>query len=81
MIRFIDLRGQILPGDNSCHFAFFDTIPDQFINLDGYEDWTSWESFAENWENEKQDKHSLERFKNLCADWVFEAQNDGEKGR
>ena len=41
MIRFIDLRGQVFLDDTTPHFAFFDTIPDQFVEIAGAQEWFS----------------------------------------
>lgn len=46
MIRFIDLRGQILMGDEP-HFAFYDTVRDRFMDFGGEQDWNSLDDFLE----------------------------------
>ena len=45
MIRFINLTGQILIDDDELHFAWFDTITDEFMQFSGSQAWHSWEDF------------------------------------
>jgi len=47
MIRFINLTGQILIDDDELHFAWFDTITDEFMVFAGTQDWHSWEEFKQ----------------------------------
>lgn len=42
MIRFIDLKGQI---DDDPTFAFFDTVTDRFVDLNGEQTWDSVSDF------------------------------------
>ena len=47
MIRFINLTGQILIDDDEPHFAWFDTITDEFMGFNGSQDWHTWDEFKE----------------------------------
>ncbi len=47
MIRFINLTGQILIDDTEPHFAWYDTIHDEFMEFNGSQDWHSWNEFVE----------------------------------
>ena len=55
MIRFIDLRGQIFLDDTTPHFAFFDTIPDQFVVIAGAQAWHSIQDLQEDMDLEGRD--------------------------
>jgi len=54
MIRFVDLTGQILLDDDEPQFAFFNTIPDMFVEVDGVQNWHSWTEFQSDVMNAKQ---------------------------
>ena len=41
MIRFIDLKGQILLGRDDPCCAFFTTVTDEFMVIDGEQEWWS----------------------------------------
>ena len=45
MIRFINLTGQIFIDDPELHFAWFDTIIDQFMRFNCSQEWNTWEEF------------------------------------
>ena len=47
MIRFINLTGQILIDDDEPHFAWFDTITNEFKKFNDSQDWHSWDEFEE----------------------------------
>ena len=47
MIRFINLTGQILIDDPEIHFAWFDTVTDEFITFCGCQDWNTWKEFKQ----------------------------------
>ena len=47
MIRFINLTGQILIDDLEVHFAWYDTITDEFMAFCGCQDWNTWEEFEQ----------------------------------
>ncbi len=73
MIRFVDLRkADIVHG----RFAFFDTIPDRFIEMAGEQTWNTFQQFKEDYNNDpfkhdRQKTQPLERFKGLCPTWVL----------
>ena len=68
MIRFIDIRNQ---GVGS-RFAFWDTITDRFLEIEGEQAWDNWDEFLE-----VAKGHSLlKRLKDLCPDWVFDGGKD-----
>lgn len=91
MIRFIDLGRQIFalytPEEEAeCadldlprSFAFFDTITNLFLEIDGEQTWTSWEDFESALQGAYGDafkalpKHRplWERCRCLCDEWVF----------
>jgi hypothetical protein len=71
MIRFIDLGRQISCG-GAREFAFYNTIPDMFVDFggSGCQTWNCWEDFKEAFH--LQDGYNdLDRFKVLCPEWVF----------
>ncbi len=68
VIRFIDIRGQ----GTGCRFAFWDTVTDSFVSVDGDYAWTSWGEFAEFFDTFAD---ALGRYRSLCPDWVID---DGE---
>jgi len=45
MIRFINLTGQIFINDPELHFAWFDTVVDEFMEFYDNQEWNSWEEF------------------------------------
>ena len=78
MIRFIDLRGQIvddgdLPEDErSTDFAFFDTITDTFQRIGGHQVWGDSAEFVECYERDPQGPtRPLDRFLSLMPEWVL----------
>ncbi len=65
MLRFIDLTGQVFLDDTFC-FAWFCTVTDTFLTLDGTQMWMDWQEFEEDWNEEKEEgKYELERFVGL----------------
>jgi len=66
MIRFIDLRGQ---GTGS-RFAFYDTVRDHFLELEGEQAWDVFLEFAEVCDN----ANLRQRCKRLCPPWAFEKE-------
>lgn len=73
MIRFIDIGSQIgLDDEWPRTFAFYNTVPDMFIDLggSGCQTWESWKDFEEDWLLSDRSQ-PLERFRGLCPDWVF----------
>lgn len=62
MIRFIDIREQGT-GDR---FAFWDTVTDSWVCVDGDYAWSLWEDFAKAAEGILD----LSRYRSLCPDWV-----------
>jgi len=63
MIRFINLNGQI--EDNEQCFAFYDTVDDCFVSLDGYQVFDTKEFFIDMFNQNGYKNYSLERFVNL----------------
>jgi len=49
MIRFVDLKDQIT-CDGTHEFAWFDTITDSFICLNGVYTWQSWIDFEQDYD-------------------------------
>ena len=47
MIRFINLTGQIFIDDDEPHFAWYNTITDEFMEFNSSQDWHSWDEFEE----------------------------------
>jgi len=80
VIRFIDLGRQIgLDEEWSREFAFFDTITDTFITMDGEQVWDSWTEFKEAYAGtpwRTRTSWTLERFRSLCPAWVFEGNDE-----
>lgn len=72
MIRFVDLRGQ----DTGARFAFFDTVPDSWVELDDLgSTWQTWQEFedayCQTYACEAPDvREQLERFRDLAPDWT-----------
>jgi len=69
MIRLINLTGQILIDDDEPHFAWFDTVTNEFIKFNDSQDWHSWREFEEDlltvFKGEKDCKEVISRFKRL----------------
>jgi len=68
MIRFIDIRGQ----GTGCRFAFWDTVTDSFVNLDGDFAWNTWEELFDSGGNAAD----IDRYHSLCPSWVFDGGED-----
>ena len=53
MIRFIDLQKQIFAAElndpEPRSFAFYNTVTDRFLDLDGDQTWHTWEEFVESY--------------------------------
>lgn len=47
MIRFINLTGQIQIDDPEPHFAWYDTVINEFRTFNGNQEWNSWKEFEE----------------------------------
>ena len=67
MIRFINLFDQIL--EDEFQFAWFDTVCDKFIEIEGCYVWSSWSEFSEDFKEfgikDKSQNFTLDRFKRL----------------
>ena len=72
MIRFVDIRNQ---GVGS-RFAFWNTVTDRFVEIEGEQAWNNWDDFLEVAEGYP----IVERFKGLCRDWVFDDGEDDIEG-
>jgi hypothetical protein len=66
VIRFVDLRS----ADVGFTFAFFDTIPDRFVELDFEQAWNTWTELEDAWNRCTGAKQSLARFQSLLPSWV-----------
>lgn len=76
MIRFIDIGKQVgLDEEWGREFCFWNTVTDRFIEFAGHQMWRSWEDFREDYEYEKTLPYPIERFKNVCPDWIFNVEN------
>ena len=75
MIRFIDLGDQICEGTRE--FAFYCTIVDNFLMFDGCECFCSWKEFDSCMDDNYGYHGGKERFKSLCPEWVFNAEEEG----
>ena len=64
MLRFIDLKNQITPYEKE--FAWFDTVTDTFLELNGSQFWSSWNEFLEDLSEDIDWLQDLERFKRLA---------------
>lgn len=62
MLRFVYIGAQIIGEEKQ--FAFYDTIPDKFIELDGMQVFDDWADFCDYWKShgEEYPQHDLERF-------------------
>ena len=47
MIRFINLTGQIFIDDDEPHFAWYDTVTNEFMKFNNSQDWHSWKDFVD----------------------------------
>ncbi|MHA1572980.1 MAG: hypothetical protein ACTSX8_03215 [Alphaproteobacteria bacterium] len=70
MIRFVDMRAA---GIDCTRFAFWNTVVDQFVDINGAEGWETWAEFAEEWQAGRGDPQELERYRHLTPAWAFEA--------
>jgi hypothetical protein len=73
MIRFVDLRSADIAGNR---FAFFDTVPDLFVELHDEQAFDTWADFEELFKGSGY--LDLERFRGLCPEWVFLPEPIGE---
>lgn len=73
MIRFVDMRHADAAG---YRFAFWDTVRDQFVAIDGWQAFETWDEFEES--HKGSGYHELERFRGLCPEWVFKPEPQGE---
>ena len=75
MIRFIDLGKQIAVDetdpDYPRQFAFYNTVNDQFISVNGSQVFDSWREFDTYADGELTPEFIL-RCKRLCPLWLFE---------
>ena len=76
MIRFIDIRNQ----GTGFRFSFWDTIVDEFIEIDTEYAWDDWEDFLEVAKLVSIKKDVIERYRTLCPEWVFNKEEDGIEG-
>lgn len=84
MIRFIDLGRQIAVDETDPawprQFAFFDTIPDQFIKIEGYVVFDSLADLIEKIElDESLSPEFANRLLRLCPDWVTTVKCDNPR--
>lgn len=77
MLRFIDLRGQVMNDDDLQVsdqwplFAFFDTITDTFQRIGGDQVWSDRATFTACYESDPQgETRPLSRFIGLMPEWV-----------
>jgi hypothetical protein len=85
VIRFIDLRGQILDEEDDAgeslpiekqqpDFAFFDTVTSHFIDFSGIQNFASRADFRDWYErsvhNDPESSWTLDRFERLMPEWV-----------
>ena len=75
MIRFIDLGKQIAVDENDPEwprqFAFYDTISDSFISVNGGQVFDSWRDF-DTYANGELTPEFILRCKSLCPPWLFD---------
>ncbi len=71
MIRFIDIRDQ----GTGYRFCFWDTVHDCHVKVYSEECWNSWKDF-EQCLLIVYPKITLNRFRGLCPDWVFNDEED-----
>ena len=67
MIRFIRIDDQITQDGKGTDFSFYNTVTDRFIELDGYQVWSSWEEFVKDYEDSEEKPYPLERFEGLFS--------------
>ena len=74
MMRFIDIRDGVYPGDKDCtQFSWWDTITDSFVEFNGEQMWDSWDEFEKDVRDEDLENYNyycvteeiLARFKGL----------------
>ena len=64
MIRFIDLRDQILEGYPK--FAWYNTVTDRFFSFKFSQTWATWGEFEKDWKAHSWAHHyPIDRFKRL----------------
>ena len=79
MIRFIDLRGQIFDvlsqrEEQDPQFAFYNTVSDVFVDVNGTQTWDSFESFEEDCRydiNKNGADWDIDRYRGLCPERAF----------
>lgn len=77
VIRFIDLRKQ----GTASRFAFFNTVSDKFVTVDGYQVWDTWSEFRECAEVQGivAGAINVDRFRSLCPEWAFVPPTEEEQ--
>lgn len=74
MMRFIDLGKQIAPYEDDPEyprqFAFYNTINDQFVVVNGGTVFDTWDEFLDQAAGELS-VEQINRLKSLCPKWVF----------
>jgi hypothetical protein len=70
-IRFIDLREKL-----GC-FAFYETTVDRFLEYNGEQTWTRWDSFERDFQADPTTVASnrIDYLREHCPDWVFESRS------
>ena len=72
MIKFVDIRSADIPG---YRFSFWDTVKDEYVVVGGDEAWEDWAEFDEGYWHSRGDTGGvsmiLERYRDLCPEWVF----------
>lgn len=72
MIRFVDLRPADIAG---ARFAFWDTVRDEFIKIQGATVWETWAEFLD-YATSFVDVDFIIRLRGLCPEWVHEKPDD-----
>lgn len=73
MIRFIDLRGQSTGG----RFAFFDTITDRFVDIDGAQVWASRQDLEDTFDETVPD-YQKNRLRGFLPAWASDEPTNEE---
>ena len=64
MIQYAEVKLHEHPEDKN-YFAWYDTINQDFIRVNGYGLWEDWKDFESDHNEDRRRPYSLERFKKL----------------
>jgi len=79
MIRFINISDQIT--EDEFQFAWYDTVCDRFMDIEGKQVWTSWKEFARDYSisGHTYSAYALHRFRSLYPSHLIDKAKNESK--